>query len=104
MKLAEIDIVLAAKVAEYMALARDLRSDSPIEDYRRANCLAWELAMCLPADIFRSIGKALTKRSAECNEHTVAIAVRALLLGDDAGNLTANELISHAPGIGKPKN
>lgn len=41
----------AAKVAEYMALARDLRESSSVDEYRRANQLGWELSLWLPADI-----------------------------------------------------
>jgi hypothetical protein len=37
----------AAKIAEYMALARDHCADSSVEDYRKANRLSWELALWL---------------------------------------------------------
>lgn len=36
----------AVRVAEYLALARNLKEDSPDSDYRTANQLSWELSMC----------------------------------------------------------
>lgn len=91
----------ATKVAEYMALARNLREDSPESDYRTANRLAWELAMWLPADTYRELGRALAQPSEAANPLRVSIAVRRILLGKDAGDLGPNDIIHHAPGIGK---
>lgn len=96
----DADISLAAAVAEYMSLARDLRKESSIAEYRRANALAWQLAMILPADIYTSIGLALAQPDEKCNPLTVAIQVRKWLLDADAGALTAKNLLHHAPGIG----
>lgn len=92
------------KIADYLVLASDLKINAPPAEYHRANALALELAMVLPAELFRSMSRALTKPSATSNRLTVAIEVRRLILGEDAGDLTAEELISHAPGAGsKPQ-
>jgi len=93
----------AAKVAEYMELARHLREDSPPEDYRIANRLAWELAMWLPSDVYKRMAEGLVRPNESNNPLVVVVAVRKLLLGDKAGDLTMDNIISHAPGIGKPR-
>ena len=91
----------AAKVAEYMALARDLREDSPVDDYRKANRLAWELALWLPADVYRAVGKAIAAPDSKTNPLSVVVTVRKVLLGAAAGDLASDSIIHHAPGIGK---
>lgn len=91
----------AARVSEYLALAENLKENSQNEDYERVNQLSWELAMWLPSDIYREMTQAITKPSQEVNELTVVIKVRKLLLGDDAGDLTSEQIAHHAPGIGK---
>lgn len=91
----------AAKVAEYMELARNLRENSPEEDYRRANRLAWELAMWLPSDIYKLLAESLVNTNKQNNPLVVVVAVRELLLGDRAGDLAEENIISHAPGAGK---
>jgi hypothetical protein len=103
---AKYDLELKAKeraerVAEYMALARMLKETSSEEDYQKANRLSWELAMWLPSDVYRSMGKALSKPSSEYNPLSVVISVRKELLGSATGNLTQEDIIHHAPGIGK---
>lgn len=91
----------AEKVAEYMALARVLKETSSEEDYQKANRLSWELAMWLPSDIYKSMGSALSKPDNEFNPLSVVILVRKELLGNTAGNLTQDDIIHHAPSIGK---
>ena len=91
----------AARVAEYLALARRLKEDSPETDYERANQLSWELAMWLPEEIYKQMTLAIAIPGPEVNELTVSIAVRKLLLGDKAGNLESANIAHHAPGIGK---
>jgi len=91
----------AAKVAEYMALARDLRVDSDPSDYCRANQLAWELALWLPADVYRAVGRAIKDPNPIVNPLSVVIDVRKVLLGTAAGDLDQDHIIHHAPGIGK---
>ena len=91
----------AERVAEYMALARMLKEGSSEDEYLKANRLSWELAMWLPADVYRSMGKALSKPNSEYNPLSVVISVRKELLGNAAGDLTQEDIIHHAPGIGK---
>ncbi len=91
----------AAKVAEYMALARALKESSLEEDYRMANRLAWELGMWLPTEVYRAMGQALSKPDGTINPLLVVIDVRKVLLGDAAGDLNQNDIIHHAPAIGK---
>ena len=91
----------AARVAEYLALARRLKESSPESDYERANQLSWELAMWLPEEIYKQMTLAIVKPNRDVNELTVTISVRKLLLGEKAGNLTPDDIAHHAPGIGK---
>jgi len=91
----------AAKVAEYMEVARHLREDSPLSDYQKANRLAWELAMWLPADVYKRMAESLVRPNEENNPLVVVVAVRKLLLGDKAGDLTTENILSHAPGVGR---
>ena len=88
-------------VAEYMAVARDLTASSPGDDYRRANRLAWELAMWLPADVYKALGRALRSPNSADNPLSVVVAVREVLLGDALGSLTQDDILHHAPGIGQ---
>lgn len=88
----------AVKVAEYLVLIRDLKNDS---DYKKAMQLSWELAMWLPEEIYKEMGKAAVNETKQTNALTVVISVRKLLLQDKAGNLEPDNVIVHAPGIGK---
>jgi len=92
----------AEKVAEYMALQTNLKESSPQNEYDRVNKLGWELAMWLPADLYRKVAQSATRPSLKDRFETV-IEVRKLLLGDKAGDLTWNDMMFHAPGIGKNK-
>jgi len=91
----------AARVAEYLALARRLRETSPESDFERANQLSWELAMWLPEDVYRQMTFAIVRPNRNLNELSVTISVRQLLLGEKAGNLRPDDIAHHAPGIGK---
>jgi len=93
----------ARGVAEYMAIARDLKESESPDNFRKVNQLAWELAMWLPEDIYRTMGRALTKPNEVDNPLAVVVAVRKILLGNSSGNLTQNDILQHAPGIGRPK-
>lgn len=93
----------AAKVAEYMELARHLREDSPTSDYQMANRLAWKLAMWLPSEIYKRMAESLACPNEQNNPLEVVIAVRRLLLVEQAGDLTSENILSHAPGIGKAR-
>jgi hypothetical protein len=94
----------AAKVAEYMALARDLNDSSTPDDYRRANRLAWELALWLPKDVYKSLSHALTTPDDKINPLSVVVEVRRLLLEGKLGTLTQDEVLIHGPGIGRIRN
>lgn len=85
----------AEKVAEYLALARTINPDSSDADFRKAEQLAWELAMWLPEDIYRAMSAALRNRTDKVNELSVVIAVRKLLLNDQAGSLTQDDVLHH---------
>ena len=89
----------AAKAAEYIALARDLKPTASEADYRRANQLAWELALWLPDDLYRKLGMALTAPSSDNNVLSVLVEIRKLLL-KRPGTLKDNEVIHHAPNVG----
>jgi hypothetical protein len=91
----------AAKVAEYMEFARHLREDSPPADYQKANRLAWELAMWLPSDVYKRMAESLVRPNEQNNPLEVVVAVRQLLLGKNAGDLKADNILSHAPRVGK---
>ena len=91
----------AVRVAEYLALARSLKEDSPDSAYRKANQMSWELAMWLPEDIYKEMVSAITNPSKNTNELTTVVSVRSLLLKEKAGNLTSEHIAHHAPGIGK---
>jgi hypothetical protein len=91
----------AARVAEYLALARGLKESSPESDYERANRLSWELAMWLPDETYKQMTTAIARPNQDVNELSVAISVRKLLLGGKAGNLGPDDVAHHAPGIGK---
>lgn len=91
----------AAKVAEYMASARVLHVNDPPERYQRMNQLSWELALWLPADLYRKLATAMTRPDDKTNELAVLVEVRAHLLGTGSGNLSSDDIIFHAPGAGK---
>lgn len=91
----------AVKVAEYLALSISLKEESPDFDYRKANQMSWELAMWLPEDIYKEMGKAIASPNEQTNVLSTVISVRSLLLKDKAGNLTSKNIGYHAPGIGK---
>ncbi len=94
----------AEKVAEYLALARQLNEESPNEEYVKANQLSWELAMWLPEDVYKETVQAITNPNENINELSAVIAVRSLLLKEKAGNLNQEFVAHHAPGIGKQSN
>ncbi len=91
----------AEKVAEYLALARQLKKDSSEEEYRKANQLSWELAMWLPEETYKETAQAIINPSKKNNELSVVIGVRKLLLKEQAGALSLEDVAHHGPGIGK---
>lgn len=93
----------AERVAEYMAIARDLKASDTSEEYRRTNRLNWELAMWLPEDLYKAMMDAIAKPSDEYNPLSVVVAIRKYLLGDAAGELSQDNIGHHGPGIGRNK-
>jgi len=93
----------AVRVAEYLALARNLKGESPDTDYRKANQLSWELAMWLPEDIYKEMVVSIATPNEETNELSTVVSVRKLLLQENAGNLTTENIAHHAPGIGNDR-
>jgi len=101
LKEVRLPLGLAMQIARYMALARRLDKDSEVDDYELANRLSWELAMQLPEELYKDITLAIAHPGPTASPLTVAIAVRKLVLGSEAGNLRANDIAWHAPGAGK---
>ena len=91
----------AERVAEYMAIARDLKES---EEYRRANRLNWELAMWLPEDLYKAMMEALVNPNNNNNLLSVVVAIRKYLLGAAAGGLSQENIGHHAPNIGGKEN
>ncbi|RYH00295.1 MAG: hypothetical protein EON58_00710 [Alphaproteobacteria bacterium] len=89
----------ASKVAEYLSIAGSLDKDDPPEKYQRANQLSWELAMFLPAAIYRSVTKSISVPSELNNPFTALLEVRAYLIGDKLQVLTPDDVAGHAPNI-----
>ncbi|ENK3147319.1 hypothetical protein AB3D27_004674 [Vibrio alginolyticus] len=94
----------AEKVAEYLALARQLNKNSTKEEFIKANQLSWELSMWLPEDVYKETVSAIANPNADTNELSTVIKVRSVLLKDKAGNLTQDSVAHHAPGIGARSN
>ena len=94
----------AERVAEYLAIARDLKESDTPEVYQRTNRLNWELAMWLPEDLYKAMMDAIAKPNDKNNPLSVVVAIRKYLLGATAGELSQNNIGHHAPGIGKNKN
>ena len=91
---------LVPKIMEYLVLARTLsesdKNSSP--DFRRANMLAWELAIWLPVELYKMLYPAsiLNKELLD-----FLIALRLYVRGRTQEELMPGMIISHAPGIGK---
>lgn len=89
-----------ASVAEYLAVASFLKENDPPELYRKANQMAWQLAIWLPPDMYRKVVRGVSQMDLRGNWETL-ISVRKQLLGPEAGDLGPEDAILHAPGIGK---
>lgn len=100
----KLDVQTIEEIAEYMALARGLTETDSSEKYIRANMLNWKLAMQLPADLYRTLIKAIANPSEQCNPLTVISLVRTTYLNNIDDRLDPDEISHHAPGIGKVRN
>lgn len=88
--------IIVSKLAEYLSIAPCLTETDPPELYRRANQLALELAMLLPANIFELIGPALSPGG---NIFNVIFEARKQF--GHLEPLNPDTVFLHAPGIGK---
>ena len=95
-----ISIETAFKIAEYLALASSLKENDPAADYRRANQLSWELAMCLHESLYKEVVMAIAAPTGSNNPLTVVVSVRKMIMRGMAGELTQDRVAHHAPGIG----
>ena len=91
----------AERAAEYLAIARDLKESDTPETYRRVNRLGWELAMWLPADLYKAMMNAIAKPNDNNNTLSVVVAIRKYLLQSAAGDISQENIGHHAPGIGQ---
>ena len=89
---------LVEKVSQYLVLAGTLDKSSALEDYDRANELSLELAMLLPAAIYRSMVEAAARPDGHANPAAVAVRLRAEL-DPDADELPAELVALHSPGV-----
>ena len=92
----------AAKTAEYLATVYRLQATDGNEVYRRVNQLGWELALYLPADVYRHVRDAAVNNGYDRNYLTALIAVRTHLLGNNAEDLVADDIAFHAPNVKLP--
>lgn len=86
----------AAKVAEYFSYYFRLKADSSEADYRKANQLAWELALWLPEKTYNAIREAVANPNDKANILSALIAVRKLLI-KNPGTLSQDNIFFHAP-------
>jgi hypothetical protein len=91
----------AALIAEYVSMwyvsgqINDVNSMEKIEFYQRINKISFELALFLPAEIYRELGPALVKQPDAKTAGDILIDVRRHLLVP--GDLTADNIIYHWP-------
>jgi hypothetical protein len=91
----------AAAIGEYVARANQLPDVEEKEAYIRANQLALELFLWLPTNTYRDLGKGLINSENKVELVKALVEVRRLLLGQDAGDLGADDIIVHHPNIGR---
>lgn len=91
----------AVSIATYAAIAHDLKADDSRETYQKANELSWQLFLLLPEDIYKKLGNGLIHvHDREQLVHALT-DVRRMLLGEKAGSLGPDNIIVHAPNIGR---
>lgn len=93
----------AALIAEYVSMwyvaghINDADSMEKIEFYQRMNKLSFELALFLPAEIYKELGPALVRQADAKTPADVLVDVRKHLLV--AGDLTSENIIYHWPNL-----
>ena len=88
---------LAAMVAQYMVVASTLDKTSALEDYDQANELSLELAMLLPAPIYRAMVQAAAQPDAKVNQASVALMLRKELFAPLESDLQPEHIAFHMP-------
>jgi hypothetical protein len=94
---------LMEKVARYLVLAGTLDKNSAPDDYELANELSLELAMVLPTTIYRAMVEAAAHPDSKVNPGSVAVMMRREMLSPVDGDLQADQVAFHTPGMPSPK-
>ena len=95
---------LTEKVARYLVIAGTLDKNSAPDDYDLANELSLELAMVLPAPIYRAMVEAAAHPDGKVNPATVVVMMRREMVGASDDELQAEQVAFHTPGVAtKPR-
>ena len=95
---------LTEKVARYLVIAGTLDKNSAPDDYDLANELSLELAMVLPAAIYRAMVEAAAHPDGKVNPATVVVMMRREMVGPSDDELQAEQVAFHTPGVAtKPR-
>lgn len=97
---------LASMVSQYLVIASTLDKGSPPEDYDQANELSLELAMLLPASVYRAMTEAAANPDGKINPAVVALLMRrefGVTSADAADELQTEQVAFHAPGAVAPR-
>lgn len=92
-------IDLTEKVARYLVLAGTLDKNSAPDDYDMANELSLELAMVLPALIYRAMVEAAAHPDGKVNPASVAVMMRKEMLAASDVDLQAEHVAFHTLGV-----
>lgn len=95
--------VMAEMVCEYVALASTLdAATSTVEEFRRANRLAWQLAILMPEPLYRTMITSIVSPDADHHVLQSVCDVRQwlMMIPEERRTLTGDHLPYHAPGIG----
>lgn len=82
----------SVKIAEYMSLRFSMSDSSSDEYFNRANQLAWELFLWLPADVWRELMKAQKPGG---NYTDALIRAREYLLQEEKSSLGPDDMVRH---------
>ena len=90
---------LTEKVARYLVIASTLDKNSAADDYDMANELSLELAMILPTSIYKAMVEAAMHPDGKVNPASVAVMMRKEMLAPLEGDLQAEHIAYHTPGV-----
>ena len=82
----------AEHVAAYMAKVAE---GNPGENFTELNKMAWELSLWLPAELYQKLARAVVENQSSAFWKGLLIDIRKEILGDEAGNLIADNIIHH---------